>query len=451
MTDNVITLNAELDRKALEIDAQRPPAFTDEALALRFAVTHAGDLRYVAALGRWFTYTGTYWRLDDTLFAFDRARHVCRHASAECNKDKISSVLASAKTVSAVERLARADRRLVATIDQWDQDLMTLNTPSGTIDLRDGSLGPHNASDYCSRITAVAPGGACPAWYKFLDRVTNHDGDLQAFLQRVAGYSLTGLTSEHALFFLYGLGANGKSVFLNTLAGILGEYHRTAPIETFTASSHDRHPTDLAGLRGARLVTASETEEGRRWAESRIKQMTGGDKMAARFMRGDFFEFSPQFKLVIAGNHRPGLRSVDEAIRRRFNLVPFTVHIPPTERDERLAERLKEEWPGVFSPGWSKAAWPAARRTFTSRRRDAGDHRISGIGRRHDVLVRGQMRERAPQSRVGSSDLFVSWKTGPIWPASQSERKNDFLRSWRSAASKEPEAGVEVSSSASDW
>ena len=122
MTDNVIALNAELDRKALEIDAQRPPAFTDEALALRFASKHADCLRYVAALGRWFAYTGTYWRLDDTLLAFDLARHICREASAECNKNKISSVLASAKTVSAVERLAKADRRLVATMDQWDQD-----------------------------------------------------------------------------------------------------------------------------------------------------------------------------------------------------------------------------------------------------------------------------------------------------------------------------------------
>src|SRR5262249_4902153 len=152
---------------------------------------------------------------------------------------------------------------------------------------------------------------------------------------RLLGYALTGLTIEHALFFLYGTGANGKSVLMSTVAGILGSYHRTAPIETFTASTSERHPTDLAGLRGARLVTAVETEEGRRWAESKIKALTGGDRIAARFMRQDFFEFTPQFKLVIAGNHKPGLRSVDEAIRRRFNLVPFTVTIPKAERDEK--------------------------------------------------------------------------------------------------------------------
>src|SRR5207244_2827923 len=131
-------------------------------------------------------------------------------------------------------------------------------------------------------------------------------------------------------------GANGKSVLISTAAGVLGDYHTTAPIETFTASGGDRHPTEIAGLRGARLVTVTETEEGRRWAESRIKALTGGDKVSARFMRQDFFDFVPQFKLVIAGNHKPGLRSVDEAIRRRFNLVPFGVTIAIEKRDKEL-------------------------------------------------------------------------------------------------------------------
>ena len=137
--------------------------------------------------------------------------------------------------------------------------------------------------------------------------------------------------------------------FLNTIAGALGDYHRTAPIETFAASTGERHPTDLAGLRGARLVTATETEEGRRLAEARVKALTGGDRISARFMRQDFFEFQPQFKLFIAGNHRPRLRSVDEAIRRRFNLIPFTVAIPPGERNKELAEQLKAEWSGVLA------------------------------------------------------------------------------------------------------
>ena len=160
------------------------------------------------------------------------------------------------------------------------------------------------------------------------------------------GYGLTGLTREHALFFGYGTGANGKGVLLSTVAGVLGEYHQTAPIETFTASNGDRHPTDLAGLRGARLVSATETEEGRRWAESRIKQLTGGDMVAARFMRQDFFEYLPAFKLFIAGNHKPSLRSVDEAIRRRFHLIPFAVTIPPEERDPDLDQKLESRMAG---------------------------------------------------------------------------------------------------------
>jgi putative DNA primase/helicase len=200
-----------------------------------------------------------------------------------------------------------------------------------------------------TKITAIAPGGKCPQWNKFLKRVTNNNLELEKFLQRMSGYAITGITRDHALFFLYGLGANGKSVFLSTVAGILGEYHKVAPIETFTASNTDRHPTELAVLRGARLVTAIETEEGRRWAESRIKALTGGDKISARFMRQDFFEFAPQFKLMIAGNHRPGLRSVDEAIKRRMNLVPFAVTIPDAERDRELVEKLKTEWPGILT------------------------------------------------------------------------------------------------------
>jgi putative DNA primase/helicase len=165
----------------------------------------------------------------------------------------------------------------------------------------------------------------------------------------MCGYALTGVTREHALFFLYGTGANGKSVFLNTISGMMGDYAKTAPIETFIDSKNERHPTDLAGLQGARLVTAIETEDGRRWAESKLKALTGGDRIPARYMRQDFFEYTPQFKLVIAGNHKPGLRTVDEAIRRRFHLLPFLVTIPATERDLELGEKLRSEWPGILA------------------------------------------------------------------------------------------------------
>ena len=195
--------------------------------------------------------------------------------------------------VAAIINLARSDRRLAATIEQRDTDQWLLNTPAGTIDLRTGRLRAHRASDYITKITAMAPDRKCPIplWLAFLDRVTSKDVELIAFLQRMSGYSLTGSIQENALFFFHGTGANGKRTLVNVLTGILGDYHNTAPIETFTASHTDHHPTDLAGLRGARLVTSIETEEGRRWAENKIKALTGGDKIAARFMRQDFFHF----------------------------------------------------------------------------------------------------------------------------------------------------------------
>jgi putative DNA primase/helicase len=329
-------------------DGSRAPSFTDEALALIFAERFAPTLRFVATWGKWLRWEDTHWRIDNTLFAFDLARKICREAAANCEDERLKRVLASAHTVAAVFKLARTDRRIAATPEQWDRDPWLLNTPSATIDLRTGACRVHCSEDYSTKLTAVEPGRGCPLWHKFLDRVTAGDAEMQRFLKRACGYALTGSTREHVLFFLLGTGANGKSVFLDTIAGVLGDYHRTSGMDTFTTSAGERHPTDLAALRGARLVTAGEIEEGRRWAESRVKAVTGGDKISARFMRQDFFEFEPQFKLFIAGNHTPGLRSVDKAIRRRLRLVPFKVTIPPAERDHTLAEQLAEEWSGIL-------------------------------------------------------------------------------------------------------
>jgi putative DNA primase/helicase len=389
-------------------DDGRPPAFSDSALALRFVDRHAGDLRYVAAWNKWLQWTGTYWRFDDTKLAFDLAWRICREAAAECNKARTASAIASAKTVAAAERLALADRRIAATVDQWDSDVWLLNTPGGVVDLRSGNLRQHDPLDYMTKITGVEPRWGCPLFLAFIDRIAGGDTDLVAYLRRLFGYGLTGVTTEHALFFGYGTGANGKSVLLSTAAGILADYHRAAPIETFTATNTDRHPTDLAGLRGARLVTATETEEGRRWAESRIKSLTGGDKIAARFMRQDFFEFTPQFKLLIAGNHKPGLRSVDEAIRRRFHLIPFAVTIPPEERDPDLSEKLKPEWPGILqwmidgATEWATEGLrpPEAVRQATTAYLEAEDAVAAWIDDRC---------ERDPNAWEAASALFASW------------------------------------------
>jgi putative DNA primase/helicase len=388
----------------------RPPAFSDDALALRFIDQHKDTLRYVPSLGKWLRWDGKRWCFDERLIAHDRMRKICRAAAIECNQAKLAKLIASNKTAAAAERFARSDQRIVATVDELDADQWLLNSPGSTINLRNMEEWPHRQSDLLTKITGVAPDASCPTpvWDAFLARVTDNQPELTAYLQRVAGYSLTGSTQEHALFFLYGVGANGKTTFLNAIMACAGDYHRTAPIETFTASSVDRHPTDLAGLRGARLVTAIETEEGRRWAESRIKSLTGGDKISARFMRQDFFEYTPQFKLIIAGNHKPGLKSVDEAIRRRFNLIPFTVTIPPDERDEALPEKLKAELPGIMQwmidgcVDWQERglAPPEVVTKATAAYLEAEDALAAWI---EEV---GQL---DPNAWEKSSDLFASW------------------------------------------
>ena len=322
---------------------------SDDGLALSFTRRYHKDWRYVAGWGKWLVWDGQRWRSEDTLAAADLIRHVCRHASLNTHNPRIASKLAASSTVGGVERLARADRRHAATTDEWDADPWLINTPGGVVDLRSGRLRPHERTDRMTKITTSTPRGECPQWRTFLHDVTGGDQGLQDYMQRMAGYALTGSTQEHALFFLYGTGANGKSVFVNTLADILGEYATNSPMETFMEARGDRHPTDMAGLRGARFVAAIETEQGRRWAESKVKSLTGGDKIAARFMRQDFFEFFPQFKLFVAGNHKPAIRNIDEAMKRRLHLIPFTITVPPEKRDKHLQQKLLAERDGILA------------------------------------------------------------------------------------------------------
>ena len=250
-----------------------PPAYSDEALALRFTARHGDDLRFVAHWGAWMVWDGQRWRRDETQTVLSLARAIAREASAEVARDgtgrgRLAGAVASAKTVGAIERLARADRRHAAGVDDWDRDSWLLNTPGGTVDLRAGAVRPHGRGDLITKVTAVAPGGECPLWQTFLQRVFRGDQEMIRFSRRMLGYSLTGSIDEHALFFLHGTGGNGKGVFLNTWRGIVGDYGVVAPMETFTAGGFDRHPTELAMLRGARVVVAQETEAGQRWKES---------------------------------------------------------------------------------------------------------------------------------------------------------------------------------------
>jgi putative DNA primase/helicase len=326
---------------------------SEDALALSFTNRYQNDWRYVAAWGKWLMWDGQRWRSEDTLAASDLVRHVCRFASLKSDNPKLAAKLAASGTISGVERLARADRKHAGTTDEWDADEWSINTPGGVVDLRTGRMRAHARADRMTKIctATIQPGSTCPNWLAFLADVTGGDAAQIHYLQKVFGYCMTGSTQEHALFFLYGTGANGKSVFVNTIFTLMGDYAANAPMDTFMESRGDRHPTDLAGLRGARFVGATETEQGRRWNESKIKEITGGDRVSARFMRQDFFTYLPQFKLVIAGNHKPAIRNIDEAMRRRLHLIPFTITVPPEKRDKQLQAKLLVERNAIFEWG----------------------------------------------------------------------------------------------------
>jgi putative DNA primase/helicase len=325
-----------------------PTALTEIGLADTFAGRHFSKLRYVKAWGKWFVWDGRVWREDKTSYVVDLVRDLCEEAGLEADSPAQKSKLQSKRTIDSVDYIARSDRRIAATTDQWDRDPWLLNTPDGVVDLKTGELRKAKPEDYMTKSTAVGPAGECPLWLKFLAKIFNKDDELVGYMQRLSGYMLTGSTREQQFGFGYGTGKNGKTVLLGTLSGIMSAYHRELATEALVATHFDRHPTDIAGLVGARLTTANETQRGRKWNESLIKKMTGGDILTARFMRQDFFDFLPEFKLFVAGNYKPEINGVDVAIRRRLHLIPFTVTIPVSERDPDLAEKLKAEWPGIL-------------------------------------------------------------------------------------------------------
>lgn len=283
------------------------------------------------------------------------------------------------------------------------------------IDLLTGQIRKTVATDYCTKIAGAPycakPGTPHPLWDAFLQRVTADNPELIGFLQRFLGYCLTGHVHEQVLVFLFGTGQNGKGVFVNTVSKIFGTYATVAPMEMFLTSNVDRHPAEIAKLRGARLVIAQETQKGRRWDEAKIKNLTGGDRLTARYMRGEWFDFQPTHKLLIVGNHKPSLSSVDIAIRRRFLLVPFTVTIEAGERDPDLEAKFVAEWPAIVR--WMVNGCLEWRRLgglmVPKIVRDATDEYLAD----QDALEQW-VAERVityPDAFVLTATLFADWKT----------------------------------------
>ena len=346
-----------MDESSLaDTPAGGPIMYSDADLAHQFIRDHGSELRFCGERSQWLAWDSARWNFGDSAKATFLAGRLCQRLSNKAlmtiknpmKAESIATKLASVGSKRNVVGYAEDHPAIRVSLAQLDADPNLLNTPGGVVDLRTGEVSPADPALLMTRVTAVAPKFApAPKWMQFLDEATGNDPDLIRYLQRLTGYALTGLKTEHNLAFIYGPGGNGKGVFLNTVQAIFADYGKGASMDTFTASRFDRHPTDMAGLAGARLVTAQETQEGRSWDEQKVKTLTSADPVQARFMREDFFTFEPTFKLVFAGNHKPEIRNLDDAMRRRFHLVPFTVK--PKRVNPQLAEELKEEWPQILA------------------------------------------------------------------------------------------------------
>lgn len=339
--------------------AEQPVGLTDEELAQQFVATMVAAWRFVPDWDRVMLWDGGVWARDEMRrFEFE-ARAFCAEVGTRL-EGKARQHVMSGRTISTVSRLAKCDPALTLAVDDWDCEAMEINC-DGIVMRLDGeepTVREVMPTDFVTKTCAAQPAGDCPLWLDFLAVVTGGDDELVGFLQRLCGYLLTGSTDEQVLIFLYGPGGNGKSTFINTIAGVMGDYAVNTPMDMLgKTNDHDRHPTELARLHGARLVTANETAEGRRWDESRLKQLTGGDVISARFMGRDFFDFRPAFKLVVSGNHKPELRGIDDALKRRVRIVPFTVTIPEEKRISGLDRQLKREWPGILAWMVRGAEW----------------------------------------------------------------------------------------------
>jgi putative DNA primase/helicase len=323
---------------------------TEDGCAQAFAIERGNELRFCHGPNRWHRWDGTRWKVEPTKLAFHWVRELARRMAGSASKAKTRETLGKKAFAGGVEGFAQADRTFAVELDLWDRDPWLLGTPGGTVDLRTGELHFPSREDFITKQTLVTPaeaGTPCPIWREFLDQVTCGDRELRRYIQQMFGYALTGDVREECIFFLFGHGANGKGTLLRTVARVMGDYAVASDMATFTVGKYDRHPTELAKLAGARMVTATETERGRTWAWSRIKELTGNERpISARFMRRDFFEFDGTFKLVFAGNHKPHLPSTDEATARRMNLLPFL--FTATEPDNTLKEALVAEYPAIL-------------------------------------------------------------------------------------------------------
>jgi len=333
---------------------------SDAICANKFIEIHGNKIRYCHAYKKWFIYDGAKWAVDDSENIYNLGLDVARYYYQQAqNTDDIEYVrkfgqiglkLTNNRNIYNFVEAARRLPGIPVKSDELDQDIYKLNTLNCTIDLRNGNRLKHNPKDLITKMVNAQyrPDAECPTWLKFLNRIMDGNQDLIDYLQRLAGYSLTGDTSEHSLYILYGTGRNGKSVFLNTLLYVIGNYGKQIRPSILLEKYNDNSSNDIASLKGIRFATTSEIEEGKRMAEATVKSLTGGDEVSCRFLYGEYFTFRPQAKIFLGTNHKPNIRGTDVAIWERIHLIPFTQYITEKERDKHLFEKLIAEADGIL-------------------------------------------------------------------------------------------------------
>jgi putative DNA primase/helicase len=332
---------------------------TDLGNAERLIDQHGDDLRYVHPWGKWLVWDDTRWKPDSSGEIERRARETVRaiYAEAESADDKherkaVARHAAGSESRSRIDAMIALARSMVPVApDDLDADPWLLNAANGTIDLRTGKMRAHRREDLITKQAPVDydPDAQAPRFARFLREIFDGDEGVIGFVQRFAGYSLTGSTRERAFAILHGRGKNGKSTLVEALLEALGDYATTTDTETILAKRHQGVSNDVAALKGARLVSTAEVEQGRALAESKVKSLTGSDTVTARFLYSEPFSFKPEFKLWLSTNNKPVIRGTDDAIWDRIRLIPFTQRFEGGAADAKLPEKLRDELPGVLA------------------------------------------------------------------------------------------------------
>jgi putative DNA primase/helicase len=330
---------AAVDGSAARVLAEPAPAPqqygpTEDGMARALVAHHGTSLRYCPQRGSWLRWDGHRWGWDQAEHHRELILTLARALPDDGDREErtFKKRALSAAGVSGIERLARHNGQIVIGLDRLDADPWILNTPGGIIDLRTGQLRPADPAALCTRSTAVPlePEADPARWLRFLADTFN-DPQLIAYLQRLVGYSAVGMVGPHVLPFAFGSGGNGKGVFLESVTGVLGDYATTAPVGFLMTHQHASHETEIARLAGARMVVCSEVNEGDRFDEAKVKQLTGGDTITARFMRQDHFTFTPTHQLWLMGNTRPEVRTGGRSFWRRLRLIPFEHEVPAAD------------------------------------------------------------------------------------------------------------------------